>query len=690
MKLVNALVLGLGAAAAPSCSANRGQAPGVPGPLAERDAADRRLRRMFPGIQGEITREAIAAELERERGSRDPAEGVRTAAVMAIEAGEFGRARDLLSELLAGAHVDRASAKLSQGDPRAALAELDLAVEMAPRSSSIACLRGEAALEVARLEREPELTRSALASFSASAALDPDRTGPRAWLGASRAASALGRPEEASEYARRGLESLRAGSAIPDRDVHATRRRAEELQRALAQARYDEVVVAKRSGASVEAIAERTRASRAALEGLVGRAPEDARGWERLAELAQADGRVEEARDLARRGLRISPEDRGLLERLGLAARALGGPGAALAELEAFARDHPDLAFGSRQLGLTLLDAAAELAAGDAGDPRDRLKSAEAAFARCRELDATQSVECRALEAECRGVLGFWLLSRLDLPGAHQAFLSMEDARKGGLSQVVRGSGRRGTDGLLAVAERYGERSDPGRPGSIDDLEQAARICDLLHEVDPADARFAAASGRFNRDSAIALELKATTFAGRGQGEEAERLLGRAREQMETAFAAWRDAASLAPEDERALAEAGAVLARYLQRDADVARVLLEKAVSLGERRIPVLLAAAEEKGIPGTDRAARRQLLEDEQSLVGDACRDLGLVHLELLGDPAQARDWLERSRGAGPDPRPEIDGLLERCAEARAGTLDPRLRDQDRWAAPPATKTH
>jgi TPR repeat protein len=152
-------------------------------------------------------------------------------------------------------------------------------------------------------------------------------------------------------------------------------------------------------------------------------------------------------------------------------------------------------------------------------------------------------------------------------------------------------------------------------------------------------------------------------------------MLEHARELMERASRALDDAAKLAPEDTRVAAEAGAVLARYLQRDPERARSFLEKAVLLGEAEVRALAANADEQG---------RLRLEEAQTRVGDACLDLGTLHLSLLGDPARAIEWLEKSRKAGPDPRPEIDKLLERCRAALAGQIDPRLRDEDRWAAP------
>ena len=168
------------------------------------------------------------------------------------------------------------------------------------------------------------------------------------------------------------------------------------------------------------------------------------------------------------------------------------------------------------------------------------------------------------------------------------------------------------------------------------------------------------------------------------RAEERNRLLEHAREMMERGYRALDDAARLAPEDARVAAEAGAVLVRYLQRDPERARALLEKAVELGQAEVRALAASADQKGLDERERAERRRQLEEAQTFVGDACLELGTLHLVLLGDSKSARTWLEKSRTAGPDPRPEIEGLLGRCQAAQAGEIDPRIRDEDRWAAP------
>jgi hypothetical protein len=71
----------------------------------------------------------------------------------------------------------------------------------------------------------------------------------------------------------------------------------------------------------------------------------------------------------------------------------------------------------------------------------------------------------------------------------------------------------------------------------------------------------------------------------------------------------------------------------------------------------------------------------------VGDAWQNLGVRYLTLRGDARTGRDNLEKCRGMGPDPRPEVfgpGGYLERAQAALAGGPDPRIDDATRWAAP------
>lgn len=639
----------------------------------ERAAAQRHLRQMFPGLEGEITVEAIEEQLARERAEREPSSVVRRAASEAIERGDFDRARELLGELLAGEHVERGRALAASGDAAGALAALDQALEMAPRSAVIACARGEAVLALDEASRErpgaphldPGLLESALTSFLrvARGEAGPETAAGdlrvRAWLGASRAAGALGRGERAREYAQSGLEAAARSTEADRFEV--------PLRRTLAQASFDVYLGAAQGGATADLVRDRALESRDALYGLLGRTPEDPWAWERLAEVSRTQGAAREAHDLALRGLSIVPDDEGLLEDLTLSARALGGPRAVVDSLEPFCRRHPDVARVAAELAEARFDLA-RASAGDGVDPRAELAAAEAGFARARSLDPSLGDRSRECEARCRGALGLWLLGRGDIVGARDAFMAMEEVRPGGLALEIDEGAGTGSEGLFRVAQAYAERGDS--------LEQSALIQDLLHAADPDEARYAFGAGHANREAAVALELHASGLV-RAPLAERNRLLEHAREMMERALRALDDAAKLAPDDARVAAEAGAVLVRYLQRDPERARAFLEKAVLLGEAEVRELAARAEGQG-------GDRLLLEEAQTRVGDACLDLGVLHLTLLGDPARAMEWLEKSRRAGPDPRPEIASLLERCRAALAGEIDPRIRDEDRWAAP------
>jgi predicted Zn-dependent protease len=655
---------------------------------AEDAAANRGLRRMFPVIEGEITPASIAAEVERQADEADPSRGVRSDAIHAIREGDFERARDLLGELLAGGLLEHARAATAAGDHRGALAALDRALEVAPRSPSILCSRGEAVLALsasqAPNERDAKLLESARTNFLDAAGRDLGPNVARAWLGASLADRALGRLADASDHARRGI----AATSAPGFEPNAARL-ADPLRRALAEAVFDDYAAARSAGMPADAVESRAHTTRDALEDLLARTPEEPWPWVRLADLAESQRAPAEARNLAANGLRIVPDDRALLARLAAASRALGGSEAAVEAFDRFCRDHPDVAPAAHELARALYDAAIEDSK-QGRDPSARLSAAEAASAQCRRLaeaggDAKLARSASEIAAEARGALGLWKLAHGDKAGAHTAFLSMEDATKGGLAleipsvQVPGSTRNRGADGLFLVAKAYAER------GELDGLEQAAKTCDLLHEVDPEDARFAAEAGTFHKESAILLELEARKLAGQGKRADAERELVRAREAMESAYKALADAARLAPEDERVLARAGEVLARYLQRDAPDAIAYLEKAVALGGTKLSKLRERAAEPGLADAERQARKKLLEDEEKLVGDACEDLGTTHLTLLGDAAKAREWLARSRSSGPDPRPGLEEEIARCDAAISSKSDPRLKDENRWAAPP-----
>ncbi len=679
------LALAVPFACLPGCRLLRGKDAPPPGDHAaleaEDAAANRGLRRMFPAIEGEISAASIAAEVERQAAEADPSKGVRADAMRAIRAGEFEHARDLLGELLAGGLLERARAATAAGDHRGALAALDRALEVAPRSPSIQCSRGEAILALSASqpasERDAKLLESARANFLDAAGRDPGPNVARAWLGASRADRALGRIGDAADHARRGI----AATSSPGFEPNAARL-ADPLRRALAEAVFDDYAAARSAGLAADVVDARARTTRDALADLLARTPEEPWPWARLADLAEAQRAPAEARNLAASGLRIVPDDRALLARLAASSRALGGSEAAVEAFDRFCRDHPDVAPAAHELARALYDDAVE-GSRKGDDPTARLAAAEAASAQCQRLaladgDARLAQSAAEITAQCRGALGLWKLAHGDKSGAHTAFLSMEDATKGGIALEIPSTGSRGADGLFRVAKAFAER------GELDGLEQAAKICDLLHEVDAQDARFATEAGTFHKESAILLEREGRKLAGQGRGADADLAFSRAHESMESAYTALAAAARLAPEDERVLTQAGEVLACYLERDAQVAVGFLEKAVGLGAAKLAELRDRAAEPGLADGERQARKKLLEDEETLVGDACEFLGTAWFQLLGDAAKAREWFARSKSSGPDPRPGLEEKIARCDAAIAAKTDPRLKDENRWAAP------
>ena len=89
--------------------------------------------------------------------------------------------------------------------------------------------------------------------------------------------------------------------------------------------------------------------------------------------------------------------------------------------------------------------------------------------------------------------------------------------------------------------------------------------------------------------------------------------------------------------------------------------------------------------------RESARRRLEEVATALGDACQNLGVLCLTLEGDPRAAKEWLLRSLETGVDPREEVrgkGGFLERCQAAIDSGIDPRLRPEQRWAAPAALR--
>lgn len=665
-----------------------------------RRAAEDWVRALFPEVEGDITRAAVErALLGTTAGTPSAPSGgaeagdVPAQAITAVRRGDYVRARSLLGELVTSTDLARARELLARGDERGALAALDRAVATAPDSVELRLLRGESALSVGTRDGTRALVEAASEDFEEAVRKGG---GPRAHLGASRAAAALGRTEPALAHARAAIEAL-DGADAPAPDGRTPERLwAEAVSTALARA----------DARDAEALAAE---SRTALEAALARAPEDPWTWRGLAALEMQRGDDASARATSGTALRLFPRDAALHATFAGALERTGGPSAVS---EAYARlgaDAGEIARVEAVAGRALLDGATANLERSAGDPA-AFEAADARLAHAAELAAHEAEvavaaasvedrdrvgnganveEARALvleiardRAACRTGAGFARLSRGDLEGARSAFLSVEEASRGALTSVSVGRAT-GFEGLARVAAAFAERG--ASSDVVGDLERAARVEGFLREYAPDDATVATRAARRQRDAAIATELAAR----RVEGAERAAALTRARDLMEASHASFTAALALAPEDARLALEAGIVLAQYLQRDPDAAIARLDTAIRQFETRRADLRARAEDPAADATARAANRRALEEVDSALADAFQARGVVDYALRGDPLAARGWFERCVATSPDPREDVrgkGGWIERCETAVRDRIDTRVDAATRWApAPP-----
>ena len=678
-----------------------------------RRAAEDWLRALFPEVQGEITRAAIAHALVVEAPVEPQMGDVPAAAIAAVRRGDYARARGLLGELVTQNEVTRARELLSRGDDRGAITVLDRAVATAPDSPELRLMRAEAALSVATRDGDASFARAALEDFEEAAR---KHGGPRAFLGASRAAQLLGRPDPALTYARSGLDALDGAELALSDAVTPERVWAQACLAAFADSPAGQ---GAQGGAGGALAGETITALRAAI----ARAPEDPWAWRRLAALESERLDAATARRTARRGLQFFPKDeelhsvfaRVVLESSGDGARGSAALRDAYAE---FLARNPDVARAHFEHGEARLDLAIDALARDpnsADGDATAFAAAESDFARAAELEPARAEACGRRRAVCRTGAGFARLARGDRDGARTWFLSVEDVSPGGL-RLTTPRLRSGLEGLVSLAQAYSDPAstssaprdansstsgrdttstprDPASPtgsgrdraNTAEDLERAARIDDYLRQYEPTNAAWAAQSGRRHRDAAIATEIAARRAGAAGRFDEASALLARARESMEASRAAYDDAVKLAPNDPRVALEAGLVLTQWLQRDPTTARARLDAAVkAYGERRETVTASARDASGEAAVK--ARRELEEIDSGLA-DAYQALGVLEFTLNGDPTAARAWFARCVATSPDPREDVrgkGGWIERCDAAIADGSDTRVRPEARWAAP------
>jgi tetratricopeptide (TPR) repeat protein len=230
--------------------------------------------------------------------------------------------------------------------------------------------------------------------------------------------------------------------------------------------------------------------------------------------------------------------------------------------------------------------------------------------------------------------------------------------------------------------------ADPSRADATDCLVDSAATYAELRRIAPGSADEAVLASGVQREAALALEARARVAAKRGRGDEARGEMDRARGLMEAAYRSAVDAARQKPQDAAAVRMPGRLLVYFLQRDVMQAETSLRAAVKLSEDEVARARAAAAESGLDPAQREARARRVEDAESRLADAYQDLGVLHLELKGDPHGAKTWFEKALGTGPDPREDLrgpDGWIARCDAAIARGTDPRLSPENRWGSLP-----
>lgn len=626
---------------------------------------------------------------------REARADVAASAVQSIEAGELERARELLDDLVLAERMDRARRELASGAPEDALTAIDEALAMAPEDPAVRLLKADASLRLAEAKIAAGGASGGLIEGSLGDALDfylGAGESAHALFGASRAAWLLGRADEGLAYARRGLVELapeeEGAAALGELAQRPHRIYAEQVFTAYARAR-----------------AEETEASRAlalesedALTRLLGREMSDPWAWQRLSDLYEWESRPSEARRVCQLGLKHTPEDAGLLERLARTSASLAGPGATAELLETHLVAHGPIPAARWHLAVARFQVAL---AGLKAEPRELasapFEAAEAEF-RALGLDAPEFAA---------GALGYQIVSRLargwcafhagDLAQAASTFLGLNELAERGIEWTLPGELENGIQGLFMVADAHGAREDKLAAGEV---------FEALHHLQPDQYLWANNAGFFLRDAAFELELEGRRLCraarGRltnpealaelraraglaseaaGSAEEcaafaraADERLARAREIMERSWQAYRPAAELAPRDVRVVNDAALVLVYYLHHDLEWAEQALLRCVELGGPEVEAkrALLAVEES-------PERASALEAELALLteawGDAHQNLGVLAWVHRKDAASAARWLEKSLEIWPSRPPVKHSLLPQVR----GELAPE--EEDTW---------
>jgi len=578
-----------------------------------------------------------------------------------LERDEFAQARAVLDELLTAPAKARARALLDAKRPVEALAAIETALSDAPGEPNTLLLHGEASLQAGLLLRDRTKLEASLASFLRSGASADAR------FGASRAARALGRFDDAVELAREGWRALGPNAAL------ARTASTETPERTLADALW--LWFEPRTPTSdPEYVRVGEEVAEANLR-LAAREPAQPTTWLRVAEVDRRLGRHDEEVAVLERALADAPLSDRLADRLADAARVRGGTSDLIDTVcrvreRRGERENATLwrASAAARLELALshdTPAAAALSA---------LASADEEFNTWGRLASEQRDAALRLRAECRSAAGWRQLEANEVDAAVTAFRSVQALAPGAVYwsfEAVEPAVR----GLARCAERL---------RANDDLAEAARLWSDLHRMSPEVVEWSseagrtwrlaaerallfskelklAADGRLRDGSAIEdLRRRARISSKPGDGLEWTLALQRASKDAEKRAAKWFkesyealvDAAQFAPNDMRLLCDAAEVAVYELRADLPDVEAFLKEAIRLGELRSRDASLSAVE----------RRAVLE----AWGDAHECLGVLSLEYKRDPSRALSNFKRSQEIGPDPRPIVtDTYIPRCEE-------------------------
>lgn len=651
-----------------------------------------RLRAMFPEVEGDLNRASIEGALA-EVGSTsglsatDGSGAAREQAVQALLRGDDETARLRLSEIAANREAQAARALRAAGDIEGALAGFARALDIAPHSSALRRERAETALDDGLARGDTLRLEAALADFQEATrrARGDNRDAARAWLGTSRAARALGLPEQALDAARRAFSSARRDEDLEGPSELAERTRAEAVLGALA--------VADSDSTRTELVAE----ARAALEMLIARAPDEVWAWSRLSEILAIQGIPRRGSQVAATGLRIFPRNAELADALAGSTRALGGRDAVVELFAARAAADPtdvDAVWRPAQERYALaLDALAQSSAdASAGATVEaNFRESGQGFLRAGALAPQRRDEANTAAARCLVGVGLTLLARQDLSPARAAFLAAETRDPSVLSTPLAAGLPTGVEALRAVAKALRTRgADPSRADATECLVEAAETYADLRRIAPGDADEAVLASSVQREAALALEASARIASERGRHDAAQAQMASARELMEAAFRSAVDAARAKPDDAVAVRTPGRLLVRFLQREGEVpqAETWLNRAAKLSEVEVERARTAAAQSGLDAAQREERARRVEEAESQLGDVYQDLGVLHLDLKGDPHGAKAWFEKALVSGPEPREDVRGAggwIARCDDAIANGTDPRLSPENRWGSLP-----